>query len=84
MKRLLVLVALGTIIAAPAFAKLNTNVRHHVRASHQEQSSTVPQHARDTYYERNNNLNPDFQLGGSWWKRHQRRHAPALRSASHK
>jgi hypothetical protein len=84
MKRLFVLVALGTVIAAPAFAQRDPNGRHHVRASHQEQSSTVPRHARDTYYERNNNLNPDFQLGGSWWKRHQRKHAPASRSVSQK
>jgi hypothetical protein len=84
MKRLFVLVALGTVIAAPAFAQRDPNAHHHVRASHQKQSSTAPRHAGDIYHGRNNNLNPDFQLGGSWWKRHQPRHAPASRSVSQK
>jgi hypothetical protein len=50
---LLVLAAVGTVLAAPAFAK---------RASYQQQ----------TTYERNNNANPDFQLGGDRWKTRKR------------
>jgi hypothetical protein len=67
MKKLLVLVALGTVIAAPAFAQHkpnDPNVHHRARTSHQQQS-TVPS---GDIYRRNNNLNPDFQLSGERWK----------------
>jgi hypothetical protein len=63
MKKLLTLVALGTFIAAPAFAQ------SHARGLHQQRSSVVhPYAANRPYsapgYEYNNNDNPDFQLGG--------------------
>jgi hypothetical protein len=50
MKKLLVVVALGTVLAAPAFAQQAPNARQSAAASHQQWS--------------NNNTNPDFQLGG--------------------
>jgi Ni/Co efflux regulator RcnB len=51
MKKLLVLAALATIVAAPAFAQ--------APASQQQDQLS---------YERNNNANPDRQLGGERWK----------------
>ena len=68
MKKLLVIVALGTVIAAPAFAQQDPNdpnVHRRARAAHQQRSTVPP---GGIYYGRNNNLNPDFQLGGSRWK----------------
>jgi hypothetical protein len=47
MKKLLVIIALATVVAAPGFAQGPASQQ-------QEQLS----------YERNNNTNPDFQLGG--------------------
>jgi hypothetical protein len=79
MKKLLVLVALGTVIAAPAFAQHDPNVRG--RAS-QQQRSTVPP-GGIYYYERNNNTNPDFQLGGERWKTNHRHHRAHPASPSH-
>jgi hypothetical protein len=57
MKKLFVIVALGTVIAAPAFAQREPNTDHSVR-SPQQQRSTVP--PGRIYYERNGNANPDF------------------------
>ena len=71
MKKLLVLAAFGTILAAPAFAQREPNTDHRVRSS-QQQRSTVP--PGGIYYGRNNNLNPDFQLGGSRWKTNKAKH----------
>jgi opacity protein-like surface antigen len=66
MKKLLAIAALAIVIAAPAFAQQNPNNpnRQPSRLS-QQQRSTVPS---GDIYRRNNNLNPDFQLGGSRWK----------------
>jgi hypothetical protein len=71
MKTLLALVALGTLIAAPALAQHAPNVRHEGYAAHQQRSHRVAPYAPgapDIYYEHsqemNSNLNPDFQLGG--------------------
>jgi hypothetical protein len=50
MKKLLILVALGAVLAAPAFAQQAPNARHSAGASQHQWS--------------NNNTNPDFQLGG--------------------
>jgi hypothetical protein len=50
MKKLLVLVALGGVLAAPAFAQQAPNARQHAATSQPQWS--------------NNNTNPDFQLGG--------------------
>jgi hypothetical protein len=78
MKKLLLAVALGTVLAAPVFAQHDPNdpnnpsVHRRVRAFDQQQSK-VPSDAGDIYYGRNRNLNPDFQLGRSWWKRYRRR-----------
>jgi hypothetical protein len=63
MKKLLVIVALGTVLAAPAFAQQAPNTRHDAQTSHQQWSSRVHVYAPD-YYEAwhgNQNLNPDFQ-----------------------
>ncbi len=71
MKTLLALVALGALVAAPAFAQHAPNVRHEGNAAHQQRSYRVAPYAPgapEIYYghsyESNNNLNPDFQLGG--------------------
>jgi hypothetical protein len=65
MKTLVALLALSAVIAGPAFARVPS--RNHV--FHQQSTSTVHPYAADTPdvargYEYNNNLNPDFQLGG--------------------
>jgi hypothetical protein len=87
---LLSVFAVGTVFGAPAFAQHDPNdpndpSRHLRGRAFEHQQSRVPLHAGgDIYYERNNNLNPDFQLGGSWWKRHHRKHAPPARSVERK
>jgi hypothetical protein len=85
MKRLVVLaalvVALGTVLAAPAFAQHDPNAYDRGRASDPQRPSTVP--SGDIYYGRNGNANPDFQLGGSRWKTLHRAH-PASHSVKHK
>jgi hypothetical protein len=65
MKTLVALVALSAFVAGPAFAQAPT--RNH--AFHQQSSSTVHPYAADVPYvargyEYNNDVNPDFQLGG--------------------
>jgi hypothetical protein len=60
------LVALSAVVAEPAFAQAPS--RNH--AFHQQSSSRVHPYAADVPYmargyEYNNNVNPDFQLGGS-------------------
>ncbi len=67
MKKLLALVALGTLLAAPAFAQSPRDA--YTRGLHQHRSSAVHPYAAGRYYsapgyEYNNNENPDFQLGG--------------------
>jgi hypothetical protein len=66
MKKLCVVVAFGTAIATTAFAQQAPHQES--RASHQQGSSDVRRYQDDQYvpprYERNNNANPDFQLGG--------------------
>jgi hypothetical protein len=76
MKKLLAIVALGAVLAAPAFAQHNPNA--HDRASQQH---TVP--SGDIYYGRNGNANPD-QSGGSKWKTLHHRARPASRSIKKK
>jgi hypothetical protein len=66
MKTLVALVALSAVLAGPAFAQAPS--RNH--AFHQQSSSRVHPYAADVPYvargyEYNNNLNPDFQLGGT-------------------
>jgi len=77
MKKLLVLVALGTVIAAPAFAQREPNTDYRVR-SPQQQRSTVP--PGGIYYERNGNANPDSQLSGDRWKTNKAKHVRHHRS----
>ncbi len=60
---LLAIIALGTVLAAPAFAQA-PNARE--QAARADWSSRVHVYAPD-YYARsrgNNSTNPDFQLGG--------------------
>ena len=67
MKKLLAIVVLGTVLTTPPFAQRDPNDSNvHQRAGSAQQRSTVP--PGGIYYGRNNNLNPDFQLGGSRWK----------------
>jgi Ni/Co efflux regulator RcnB len=77
MKRLLVLVALATVIAAPAFAQHEPSSDHRTRSSSHRELDTY-------YYERNGNTNRDFQLGGSRWKTVHHRARPSSRSARKK
>jgi hypothetical protein len=66
MKKILVLVALGSLIAAPAFAQRAPDARHETRAVHQQRVHPYAAGIPDVEprMELNNNLNPDFQLGG--------------------
>ena len=88
MKRLLVIVALGTVLATPAFAQRDPNDPNDPRAGHRvrvfnQQRSTVPLYAGDIYYGHNGNTNPDLQLGGDRWKALHRKR-PAARSGGRK
>jgi hypothetical protein len=70
MKKFVAVIALTTLVAAPALAQQASNGRHEGRAARQERSQRVIPYAPsapDIYYGRrelNENLNPDFQLGG--------------------
>jgi Ni/Co efflux regulator RcnB len=67
MKKLLVIVALATVLPAPAFAQQASNARRDAQTSRQQWSSRVHVYAPD-YYEAwhgNRNLDPDFQSGYS-------------------
>jgi hypothetical protein len=80
MKKLLVLAALGTVLASPAFAQHDQGTQERAAQRHR---STVPP-GGIYYYERNGNTNPDFQLGGSRWKtnskpKHVRHHGSATK-----
>jgi hypothetical protein len=87
MKYTFVLIALGTAFATQAFAQYDPTTANAKRQ--QRSSARVHVYAPDLPYElpgyqRNSNLNPDFQLGGGRWKttskaKHTRRH----HSASH-
>jgi hypothetical protein len=67
MKQVLAIAALGVVLAAPAFAS-SQNARQQDGASYLLRSTA-------TYaYERNNNLNRDFQLGGDRWKTNHKKH----------
>jgi hypothetical protein len=89
MKRLLVTVALGSTLAGPAFAQHDPNdpndpnTHRRVHAFEQQQSK-VPVYAGDIYYGRDNNLNPEPKIGGSWWRRRQRKHARGARPIEQK
>jgi hypothetical protein len=66
MNRLLILTALSAVIITPALAQAPSRNHHSSTRVH-------PYAANDRYvargYEYNNNLNPDFQLGGTdRWK----------------
>jgi hypothetical protein len=68
MKKFLAIAALGTVLAGPAFAQQATGTHREFRNS-QPQHSTVARPNQSEIYERprienNNDLNPDFQLGG--------------------
>ena len=57
-KTLLVLVALGTFLAAPAFAQESSNAHHLVRAIHQQRFHTLAPHGPD--YQRSPHMDYDF------------------------
>jgi len=81
MTRIFVLIALVTAIVAPASAQYDPTTPARQRSSRVH--VYAPDVARDyPGYQRNSNLNPDFQLGGSRWKtnsksRHARKHGSA-------
>ena len=66
-KRLLVIAALGTLLAAPAFAQQAPNARRDAQAPRLDWSSRVHVYAPDYYVPQygNPNTNPDFQLNGT-------------------
>jgi hypothetical protein len=70
MKKLLAIVAVGTVLAGPAFAQQAQSTHRGARAAHPQYSTRVQPYEPEVYqrprYEYNNNANPDFQLGGSW------------------
>jgi hypothetical protein len=77
MKKLLVIAALSTVIAAPSFAQRGPNDPNlHQRARAAPQRSTTP--PGGIYYERDDNLNPDFQLGGARWKTNKAKRAAVV------
>ena len=65
--KLLVIVALGTVLASQAFAQQAPNARHDAQTLRQEWSSRVRVYAPDHYtdWHGNQSANPDFQLGYS-------------------
>jgi hypothetical protein len=66
MKKVLVVAALGTVLAAPAFAQ-QANARSDAQVPHREWSSRVHVYAPE-YYQRqygNQNADSDFQLSGT-------------------
>jgi hypothetical protein len=77
MKKLIVIIALGTGSAAPALAQHEPSANDRPSQRH-----TVP--SGDIYYGRNGNTNPDFQSGGSRWKTLHHRARPASRSVKKK
>ena len=66
MKKVLVVAALGTVLAAPAFAQQAPNARRDVQR-HREWSSRVHVYAPEYYQPQygNQNADPDFQLSGT-------------------
>ena len=66
-KKLLVIAALGTLLAAPAFAQQAPNARRDAQAPRLDWSSRVHVYAPDYYVPQygNPNTNPDFQLNGT-------------------
>ena len=65
MKRLLAILALASVVTAPAFAQPIPNAR--ARAYHQEQAPMVQMYGAEQYQRRPSyeDVNPDFQLGGN-------------------
>jgi hypothetical protein len=67
MKKFFAIVALGTVLAAPAFAQQAPSAHQAGRTAHPQYTTRVHPYEPEVYqrprYE-NNNLNPDFQLGG--------------------
>ena len=78
MKKLFVLVALGTVLAAPAFAQNDANA--YPRGGTQRPSTVPP---GGIYYYKHNG-NPHHQLGGSRSKRTPTKHARRHGSVSQK
>jgi hypothetical protein len=66
-KKLLVIAALGTVLAAPAFAQQAPNAHRDAQAPRLDWSSRVHVYAPDYYVPHygNPNANPDFQLNGT-------------------
>jgi hypothetical protein len=66
-KKFLVIAALGTVLAAPAFAQQAPNARRDTQAPHREWSSRVHVYAPEFYQPQygNQNADPDFQLSGT-------------------
>ena len=88
MKELLVAAALGTFIAAPAFAQHDPNDPNDPRAGHRvrafiQERSTIPLYAGDIYYGRNGNSGPELQWDGDRWKALHRKR-PVARSGERK
>ena len=65
MKKLLAILALASVVTAPAFAQPTSDAR--ARAFHQEQAPMVQMYGAEHYQRRPSyeDVNPDFQLGGN-------------------
>jgi hypothetical protein len=67
MKKLIAIVALGTVLATPAFAQQTPDSSQGIRGGWQLQGTgRVHPYAAEHYQRQqgNSNMNPDFQLGG--------------------
>ena len=65
--KLFVVLALGTALAAPAFAQQAPNARRGAYDAAAAYAAGVAAQQRQGHRQwQNNNLNPDFQLGGDW------------------
>ena len=76
MRNLLSLAALSILIATPALAASDQEGGRHPHGPSRVHVYSAGHYGRGTG---NNNLNPDFQLGGDNWKR-SRRHVSATTS----
>jgi opacity protein-like surface antigen len=67
MKKLIAIVALGTVLATPAFAQQAPDSSQGIRGWQLQGTGRVHPYAAEHYQRHqqgNSNMNPDFQLGG--------------------
>jgi hypothetical protein len=68
MKKIFAIAAVGAVLAGPAFAQQATGTHREFRNSQPQRSTVAPPYQSEIYHrprvDYNNDLNPDFQLGG--------------------